>query len=127
MVGITDFDMMVHQYLYYNSGDPNIMEDISLEAEGQSYILTKKIVGNYYTLILKDAADQELIRYDTKELFDTILANAGSSGFDKGNLRVENATVTVENDKVRMKILAVSLNSYQETNDGEIYLFIEFK
>ncbi|CZR01290.1 Hypothetical protein Tpal_2629 [Trichococcus palustris] len=126
-IGITGFDMMVHQYLYYSTGEPNTTQDVPLEVGGKKYVLAKELVDKYYLLILKDDTGQELIRYDTKELYDAILDKGVTSGFDKGNLKMEDATLTTENDKVRMNILVASLERSNGYAGGDIYLFIEFK
>lgn len=126
-IGITGFDMMIHQYLYYSTGEPNITENVPLEVDGKSYVLEKELIDKYYLLILKDDSGQELIRYDTKELYEAILDKGVTSGFDKGNLLIEDATLTTENDKVRMNILVASLERNNEFAGGDIYLFIEFK
>lgn len=127
VVGIADFDVMIHQYLYYSVAEPGSLENIDFEANGQSYLLEKKIVDDYYVLTLKDAAGDELLAYDTKELYDVIFEEATTSGFDKGNLTIEDATITTENDRIRMTILVNSLERMPDFVGGDLYLFIEFK
>ncbi len=127
VVGISGFDIMLHQYLYYSVAEPGSLENTDFEANGQSYLLEKKIVDDYYVLTLKDAAGDELLAYDTKELYDVIFDEAATSGFDKGNLTVEDATITTENDQIRMNILVNSLERTADFTGGDLYLFIEFK
>ena len=127
VLGIAGFDIMLHQYLYYSVAEPGSLENIDFEANGQSYLLEKKIVDDYYVLTLKDSAGDELFAYNTKELYDVIFDEATTSGFDKGNLTVEDATITIENDQIRMNILVNSLERTPDFTGGDLYLFIEFK
>lgn len=127
VLGIADFDVMVHQYLYYSEVETSPVETTDFEANGQQYQLEKRLDGEYYILTLKDAAGQELISYNTREAYDTIFEEATTSGFDKGNLTVEDATITTENDQIRMNILVNSLERTPDFTGGDLYLFIEFK
>ncbi len=127
VVGIADFDVMVHQYLYYSEVETSPVETTDFEANGQQYQLEKRLDDEYYILTLKDAAGQELIAYNTREAYDTIFEQSATSGFDKGNLTVEDATITTENDQIRMNILVNSLERTPDFTGGDLYLFIEFK
>ena len=95
--------------------------------EGQPDQLEKRLDGTYYVLTVKDAAGEELIAYNTREVYDTIFEEAATSGFDKGNLTTEDATITTENDQIRMNILVNSLERTPDFTGGDLYLFIEFK
>ena len=127
VVGIAGFDVMLHQYLYYSEVETNPVETTDFEANGQQYQLEKRLDDEYYILTLKDAAGQELIAYNTREVYDTIFEQSATSGFDKGNLTVEDATITIENDQIRMNILVNSLERTPDFTGGDLYLFIEFK
>ncbi|MDK2780245.1 MAG: hypothetical protein PWP61_542 [Trichococcus sp.] len=127
VVGIAGFDVMLHQYLYYSEVETSTGETTDFEADGQQYQLEKRLDGSYYVLVLKDAAGEELLAYNTEELYDTIFEKSTTSGFDKGNLTVEDATITTENDRIRMTILVNSLERMPDFVGGDLYLFIEFK
>lgn len=127
VVGIEGFDVMVHQYLYYSQVESSTAETTDFEANGQQYQLEKRLDDEYYILTLKDAAGQELIAYNTREVYDTIFEQSPTSGFDKGNLTIEDATITTENDRIRMTILVNSLERMPDFVGGDLYLFIEFK
>ena len=127
VLGIANFDIMVHQYLYYSQVETSTVETTDFEANGQQYQLEKRLADEYYVLTVKDAAGEELIAYDTREIYDTIFEQAATSGFDKGNLTVEDATITIENDQIRMNILVNSLERTPDFTGGDLYLFIEFK
>ncbi|WP_106450538.1 DUF4153 domain-containing protein [Trichococcus alkaliphilus] len=127
VLGIANFDVMVHQYLYYSEVETSPVETTDFEADGQQYQLEKRLDGTYYVLTVKDAAGEELIVYNTREVYDAIFEEATTSGFDKGNLTVEDATITTENDRIRMNILVNSLERTPDFIGGDLYLFIEFK
>ncbi len=127
VVGIAGFDVMLHQYLYYSEVETSPVETTDFEANGQPYQLEKRLDDEYYILIVKDAAGEELIAYNTREVYDTIFEQAATSGFDKGNLTIEDATITTENDQIRMNILVNSLERTPDFTGGDLYLFIEFK
>ena len=127
VVGIAGFDVMIHQYLYYSEFETSPAETTEFEANGQPYQLEKRLDDEYYILTLKDAAGQELIAYNTREVYDTIFEQSPTSGFDKGNLTIEDATITTENDRIRMTILVNSLERMPDFVGGDLYLFIEFK
>ena len=127
VVGITGFDIMLHKYLYYSEVETSPVETTDFEANGQQYQLEKRLDDEYYILTLKDAAGQELIAYNTREVYDTIFEQSATSGFDKGNLTIEDATVITENDRIRMNILVNSLERTPNFVGGDLYLFIEFK
>ena len=127
VLGIANFDVMVHQYLYYSEVETSPVETTDFEVDGQPYQLEKRLDGTYYVLTVKDAAGEELIAYNTREVYDTIFEEAATSGFDKGNLTTEDATITTENDQIRMNILVNSLERTPDFTGGDLYLFIEFK
>ncbi|MFY9902985.1 MAG: DUF4153 domain-containing protein [Trichococcus sp.] len=127
VVGIAGFDVMLHQYLYYSEVEASTVESTDFEVNGQQYQMEKRLDGEYYVLILKDEAGQELIVYNTREAYDTIFEQAATSGFDKGNLTVEDATIAIENERIRMNVLVNSLERTPDFTGGDLYLFIEFK
>jgi hypothetical protein len=127
VVGIAGFDVMLHQYLYYSEVETSPVETTDFEVDGQPYQLEKRLDGTYYILTVKDAAGEELIAYNTREVYDTIFEQSETSGFDKGNLTIEDATITTENDQIRMNILVNSLERTPDFTGGDLYLFIEFK
>lgn len=127
VVGIANFDVMIHQYLYYSEVETSPVETTDFEVNGQPYQLEKRLDGTYYVLTVKDATGEELIVYNTREVYDAIFEEAATSGFDKGNLTIEDATVTTENDQIRMNILVNSLERTPDFTGGDLYIFMEFK
>jgi hypothetical protein len=127
VVGIANFDVMVHQSLYYSEVETSTLDSTDFEVDGQQYQLEKTVDGTYYVLTVKDAAGEELIAYNTREVYDTIFEKAATSGFDQGNLTIEDATITTENDRIRMNILVNSLERMPDFVGGDLYIFIEFK
>ncbi|CZQ96443.1 DUF4153 domain-containing protein [Trichococcus collinsii] len=127
VVGIANFDVMIHQYLYYSEVETSPVETTDFEVNGQPYQLEKRLDGTYYVLTVKDATGEKLIVYNTREVYDAIFEEAATSGFDKGNLTIEDATVTTENDQIRMNILVNSLERTPDFTGGDLYIFMEFK
>ncbi len=50
VVGIANFDVMVHQYLYYSEVETSPVETTDFEVDGQPYQLEKRLDGTYYSL-----------------------------------------------------------------------------
>lgn len=129
-VGIENFDIMLLQNLYYSAGDPNMMapESVDFEVTGQQYQFDKKMADGYFMLIVTDEAGKELIAYDTKELYDKILGDDATPTVSKeGNLLIEDATISTENDQIRMTIVVNSLDRSPDYLGGDIFIFIEIK
>jgi len=121
IVNVEDYDRMIHMYINSQQAVDSA-QAIPIEKDGLGYTLVKKLDGDYVTISLMNDIDEELIRFNTEEIFDTILKNNES-----GNLTVEKATITQENNKVKMSILANSVDSYDSQYSADVYIFIKIK
>lgn len=115
---IEDHDYLVNYLnLYRNIEQPfevQVAEDVRLT------VLTDQ---PYYTLRLEDGAGQEIITTTTEPLFEKAL----DSSEGKDLLSVEEMTVIVENDAVRLTIIGVRLEEFNESRSVEMILLIDMK
>lgn len=126
-LNIENYDRMVH--LYY---DPYQMEKdaesaIPVEIDNKHYKLMQVSDEEDIYLSLADEKGQELIRFDAKQAFDKILNNQEELKGGKDSLTVEQATVTEENDVVRMSIVANNVDYYNSKYNADIYVLIQIK
>lgn len=94
-------------------------ESVPLIIQDHSYQLREAFEGDDWYLLLEDD-QEELIRFDLKVALNEIIEHSGA-------LNVEEATVTQENEFVRMTAVANFIDVYDGNYSGEIYLFIEMK
>lgn len=94
-------------------------ESVPLIIQDHSYQLREAFEGDDWYLLLADD-QEELIRFDLKVALNEIIEHSGA-------LNVEEATVTQENEFVRMTAVANFIDVYDGNYSGEIYLFIEMK
>lgn len=127
MVNIENYDRMVHLYIDPYEKKQDAAAGIPVEIDNQTYKLKKVIDGKDIYLILVDGENQELIRFDAKKAFDQILENQKELKGDNDNLTVEKATVTEENDAVRMSIVANSVDYSNSRYNADLYAFIQIK
>lgn len=124
-VNIEEYDRMIHVYINSSKSGVDNELTIPIETDGQEYTLTKQPDGDYIAISILDKNDEELIRFDTQEIFDNMLGNDQEG---KGNtLTVEKATITKENDLVRMSILVNSIEGYDGQYSADVYVFLEIK
>lgn len=94
-------------------------ESVPLTIQDHSYQLREAFEGDDWYLLLEDD-QEELMRFHLKDALNEIIEHDGA-------LNVEDATVTQENELVRMTAVANFIDRYDENYSGEIYLFIEMK
>lgn len=87
------------------------------------YVLEAEPADSYYTLRLLDASGQEVIVIETEPLFQQAFAAAEG----KGLLGAEDMTLVAENERIRVRLLAQSLDEFSDGTFGEGFLFIEEK
>lgn len=127
VVNIAGFDVMIEMHLNSSQreADEKHEQVIPFEKGGLSYTLTKQLVGDDDMISITDAQNETLIEFHTKKLAEQIFTDFGNKG--KNLLTVEEATITEENERVKLNILVISINEY----DGEIYadltVFVKIK
>jgi hypothetical protein len=119
---IAGYDRMVNLYINSQQGDEAQGAAASATIKGTDYSLSKVSDGDGIYLLLSDDDGQELMKFDAKKAFNKML-KAG----ENGDLNVEQATVTEENDAVRMSIVANSVSHYDSGYDADLYVLIEIK
>lgn len=123
-VEISEFDVMFQQM---TNESLTALPNTDFTVDGESYHLEVDLKDDYYQFVLKNEVSEELLVYDTKELYDTIFGEEGSETYTRGNLTLEEATVEVENDQVKMNILVNSITRSSNYKDADVLLFIDIK
>ena len=128
VLNIEDYDRMIHMNIYSSQAEMDSEQPIPIEKDGMSYILTKQLVGDYFTISLMDENEEELIQFDTMEIFNKLLENNPEGYEGKGNtLTVEKATIIQENDRVKMSILVNSVDVYDAEYSVDFYVLFKIK
>lgn len=126
VVPIEGYDLMIH--MYTNSAESSKVKEIPLEKDGKSYTLEQKRDGDFFILSVIDEEGTALIQFNTKEITDKILYENEQSLDNKGDmLTVEDATLTQENDQVKLSVLANSVDAYDGQYSADFYLFLQIK
>ncbi|PLS02298.1 DUF4153 domain-containing protein [Neobacillus cucumis] len=123
-INIAGYDQFVQVDLY--KSDPNSGEKIShFNKEGKTFTLLKETKGKQIDLKLMGENSQELIRFNTQEIYDKFYHYNAT----KGTITPEEATFTKENKRARLKIVVqnVSIEKQYDQNNAGIYLFVEIK
>ncbi len=124
VLSVEGHDFMVH--LDINSQADSNVQEILLEKSGESYTLTKQREGDYFTISVKNKAGEELIHFDTNDIFNHVFDNEDEAF--KGNMMTpDQATITKENEQVKMSILINSVDSYNKHYNADFYVFIGIK
>lgn len=124
VMNVEQYDRMIHLNIYSKE---NSRKEIPIEMNNANYTLTKQLNGKYTNLHLVDEHDEELMRVNTKEVFDEILGNEESYGGKGKALSVKKATVSRESDKVRMDFLITSVDRYDDQYYAELFVFLKIK
>lgn len=126
VLNIENYDRMIH--LNINSSEVGTDQAIPITKGGRSFTLSKQPKGDTFIIRLMDKQDKELIQMDTKEIFNEVLKNYQESAEGKGNmLTVEKATVTKENDQIKMSVLVNSAEFYNSQYNGDFYVLLKIK
>ncbi|MBS4194297.1 DUF4153 domain-containing protein [Lederbergia citri] len=118
VVNIENYDRMIH--LYFQNSQTDLK--IPIEIDNKTYSLK----NDSENLILMDEK-QEIFRFDMKKAIDQIFENQPESDSGKDMLTTEKMMVTQENDKVKMTILATSVDNYGSQYNADIFVFLKIK
>ena len=66
--------------------------------------------------------EEELIQLDAEAVFTKILGQ-----YNGNEMSVEEATITQENDKVKLSIVVKTVDRYDDAYNADIYMFINIK
>lgn len=122
VVNIEPYDRMVQ--LTVNSKE---VQQVPVEINNVHYILKQELESGDIILRLVDEQNAELIKVHTKEVFAEILEDEESYGGSTKMLSVKKATVTRENDKVRMDLLITSVNHYDNQYFADMFVLLKIK
>ncbi|WP_235872297.1 DUF4153 domain-containing protein [Siminovitchia acidinfaciens] len=126
-VNIKNYDRMVHLYFDPYQREKDAEAAIPVEIDNKNYKLKQVSDGEDIYLSIADDKDQELIRFDAKKAFDQILENQTELKGENDSLTVEEATVTEENDAVRMSIVVNNVDYYNSNYNADLYVLIQLK
>ena len=117
VVNIADYQHMVNMTIHDSK------EVINIEQGGATYKIIKSSAKNGVVSIhVVNENEEELIQLDTEEAFAKMLGQ-----YNGNEMSVEEATITQENDKVKLSIVVKSLDRYDDVYNADIYLFINIK
>lgn len=123
-IAIAGNDVLVHTYINYQENMETKICDI--EYSGENYVLEKTKVGEKYDITLR-ADNNELIRFDTNEIFSRYRNYA----VDKGEISIDEAIFYTENHDIKLTIVVqnANINSYDNQNlyNADIYILVDFK
>lgn len=128
---ISGYDTFIVVNFYFE--DNNSESQVSnIEKSGKTFTLAKDKTSNPATLRLSDENGQELISVNMKEVFDSFETSAeGNYQISKDAISPDQATVTRENDKALISLVAVNLNidksNSQQPYSGDFYVLIKIK
>lgn len=128
VVNIEGHDFMIQMNINSSQAGKTAEQAMSLEQNGAKYTLMKQRQGDYFTISVMSEDHNKLIEFDTQEMFKQIFENDKEINEGKGNrLTAEKATLTKENDKVKMTILVNSIDAYNSQYNADFYVFLKIK
>ena len=99
----------------------------NIQKSGKNFILTKVKAGEQYNIVLMDDKNQEVIHFNTGEIFSRYRSYA----VDKSEISKEEATFSVENNRVKLTFVVQNANinaSFNQTNyNADFYILVKFK
>lgn len=122
---ITEEDYFVELYLSNYEEEPSEM----LIEINENYTLQTKNSLPYFEISVVDEANEEVLKIDLEPLFTQAFASASQG--NEMMAREEDMTLIVENEELRVRVLALDLmknedNSVQ-TVSAQLYVFIDIK
>lgn len=124
VIDIEAYNSLVKLYLYQQE---EALERLAIEHQGRLYYLDREFDEDYLQLRLIDDQDQELLTYDTQELFDQIFNEDFTSELLGYEFASDEGLVMIDHDPLTLQIQVVFLNRTATYVDGEINLYIRFK
>lgn len=119
VIDVAGYDRMIHVYVSNdtNSGQKTVIAQ--MEINGTPYRLEESFEDDaLYFSVLRE--DETLMDVNMTTVFQQIMEIGDT-------LTVEEATVTEENDSVRMTVVAAAVDMYDNRYGGEVYLLVEIK
>ncbi len=106
-----------------SSGQTGSATICTIEREGQRYTLTKVDSALFPVLRLVDSDNNELIRFDTGEIF----SRYSGYGDERSPLTAEQATFSTENDRARLAVTVqnASINVSSSNHYADFYVLLD--
>lgn len=121
VVSVDSADYLIRFYL---SPSEEELEPIQIQEEsGETYVVKTEYTNPYYRTDLLDEEGDVVLSLELEELFQ----QAFQAAEEKASLSQEDMSLSTENEKAELKVLAVSLEEYAERKSGDLFLFIRFK
>lgn len=123
VIDIGGYQKVIRLYIYNTEES---LDRIDIEHDGKTYHMDRDFSDDYLQLSFTHEDGQEILTYDTREIFDHIFNEDfvyDPLGYE---LSPEEALITVESDALKLDILVLYLNRTTNYIDGEIYLFLTF-
>jgi hypothetical protein len=114
-VNVSGFEYFIPTGIYSNRSNTDEVF-ANIEKNGMAYSIIKEYSDNKISLIVKDGNNEEIIRVDTKEMFDRYAAEYN----DKGILTLEEATYTKESEQAAITIIVRNV-SIENMNEDPYY------
>lgn len=99
----------------------------NIQKSGMEYTLVKEKTGEKYDIILTDDRNNELIRFNTEDIFSRYKSYAS----DKAEISKDEANFSTENERVKLTIVVqeAGINSSfnQNFNYADFYILVRFK
>jgi len=125
VINITGYQHMVQLFIH-SSDDGYEYEPepvIKIEQDGSTYkILQNKNDNGDILIVVMNENEEELIELNTEEIFTKILGK-----YNGNEMTVEEATITEENDKVKLSVITNTVDRYDNQYNADIYLFVNIK
>lgn len=125
-IDIAGYDIFIQTDIYPEMQSENQNEKIAvLEKDDKKYSLLRDFRKDEIDIVLTGENKEELIRFETKDIYDKFY-NYHSI---KDMISPEEATFTVENSKVKMKIVTqdVNIDKVNGYNNAIFYVFVKIK
>lgn len=121
VLDIAGYDHMTHLFINHSQHDTSQVE-VPLKKEGVSYKMVSEVEGDYHMLSVVDDQGVELIRFNTREIFENLLGKSNNV-----ELSVDDVTMTEENDQAQILVVAISADLYEQEYSTEVYVFVKIK
>lgn len=122
VVNIEGHDFMTQMYVDSTQVGVN-GKAISFKKDNHRYLVKQKREDKNIIIQLLDENDKELIRYNVRELFESLLGDNET----KDQLTIDEATFIQENDQAKLTILVRSVNVHGSQYNGEFFVFLKIK
>ncbi len=124
-IDIAGYDTLSHAFI--NSDESGKTKICNIEKSGKIYTIAKEKTGEQYNIVLTDDNNQEMIRFNTGEIFSRYQNYA----VEKSELSNEEASFSIENDRARMAFVVQNANIDASLNQmhyyADLYLMVAIK